>query len=428
MKNPSRMTTLVGLFGLAIAAAPAVTVRAQTIKLNDPGDPTETPSPEAAASRDPAVSAAKKAAATASRDRADRSTKNIEGAAEGLAPPGGVFGVSDQTAPTDQLPDEAPLAGPAAEFHVVNKGDTLWTLCERYYQNAWRWPKLWAQNPLITNPHWIFPGDVVRLRAAAGPADTAVATAATPDPGAGGLGLKRKTQAELDSVLLRSVGYVEAHDLSAAAVISGSREEKIMLSTGDQTYLTYNERSPLRAGERYTLFEADTEHPVRDPQTGRVLGYLVRIHGDVVVDQIADKTLARGTLVDMTAPVERGYLISPQVKQFKRIEPRPSAVNLDMRIIASFHPGRLLGPYTFVVLSRGKNAGIEVGNRTFIVRRGDGARRILEDWDKFDPRFPKEVVGEILVVDVRETTSLAWISRGSKEVRVGETVEMRKGH
>jgi hypothetical protein len=38
------------------------------------------------------------------------------------------------------------------------------------------------------------------------------------------------------------------------------------------------------------------------------------------------------------------------------------------------------------------------------------------------------VVGELWVVDVREDTALAWIARSSKEIRVGELAEMRKGH
>jgi len=38
------------------------------------------------------------------------------------------------------------------------------------------------------------------------------------------------------------------------------------------------------------------------------------------------------------------------------------------------------------------------------------------------------VVGEILVVDVRDDASVAWIARTTKELKVGELTEMRKGH
>jgi hypothetical protein len=349
--------------------------------------------------------------------------RQIEGAAVGLIPPGGLYGVESSTmAPS---PDDLP-GGAVPEFHVVKKGDTLWSMCDHYFRDPWRWPRLWAQNPLITNPHWIFPGDVVRMQEPG-----AAPVAAAPAAGAPGSPLITRTRQPglgSNALVLREIGFVEAKDLAVSAVISGSREEKIMLSTGDQAYLSFPKDRPLRAGERYTVFVADTKNPVRRPGSNEVLGYLVRIYGDVVVDQIADQKSARGTLVDLMDPVERGYHISPVVRQFRRIEPRPSNVNLEVRVVAAFSAQRMLSAENFVVLSRGKRDGLEIGNRTFVVRRGDGYRRIMENWDKFDPNFPNEVVGELWVVDVREDTALAWIARSTKEIRVGELAEMRKGH
>jgi hypothetical protein len=130
----------------------------------------------------------------------------------------------------------------------------------------------------------------------------------------------------------------------------------------------------------------------------------------------------------MIEPVERGYFVSPVVKKFRRIEPRPSAVNLEASIVASLSPMNMLGPETFVVLNRGKQHGVELGNRSFVVRRADGYRRVMESWDHFDAKYPTEIVGELWVVDVGDDTSLAWIARSSKEIRIGETAEMRKGH
>jgi hypothetical protein len=349
--------------------------------------------------------------------------RQIEGAAVGLIPPGGLYGV-ESNAVADQGEDQP--GGTVPEFHVVKKGDTLWSVCDGYFHDPWRWPRLWAQNPLITNPHWIFPGDVIRMHEAGAPAPiTPAVSAAT---GAPLITSNRQGSLGSNALVLRETGFVEAKDLAASAVISGSREEKIMLSTGDQAYLSFPKERPLRAGERYSVFVADTEHPVRNPANNEILGYLVRIYGDVVVDQVADQKSARGTLVDLTDPVERGYMISPVVRQFRRIDPRPSDVNLEVRIVAAFSSAKMLSAETFVVLSRGRKDGLEVGNRSFVVRRGDGYRRVMEGWDHYDPNYPNEVVGELWVVDVRENTALAWIARSTKEIRVGELAEMRKGH
>src|SRR5690606_15092968 len=54
-------------------------------------------------------------------------------------------------------------AGPAPLVHEVRSGDTLWDSCWFYFNNPWEWPRIWSYNAGITNPHWIYPGDRVRL-------------------------------------------------------------------------------------------------------------------------------------------------------------------------------------------------------------------------------------------------------------------------
>jgi hypothetical protein len=342
------------------------------------------------------------------------------GPSAGLEVPGGLYGVEQLLVESGVNEGERPMVIP--ELHVVKKGDTLWSLCSLYFSDPWRWPRLWAENALITNPHWIFPGDVVRLRAAGSLPE------AVPPPPSQHITSNRRGSLESKAVVLRQLGFIEARDLQAAASVSGSREEKILLSAGDQAYLNAKSENPLRAGERYSVFVADRDHPVKSPNTGKVLGYIVRVYGDVMVDQITDSNMARGTLVDLTDPIERGYLVSPAIKQFKKVEPRPSGVTLEARVLASFTPIAMLAAENFVVLGRGKRDGIEVGNRTFVVRRGDGYRGVLQGWEQADPRFPKEIVGELWIVDVGEDASVAWIARTNKEIRIGDVTEMRKGH
>ncbi len=358
----------------------------------------------------------------------DPGDRRIQNTADGLSTPG-LLGVG-QGASSVEGQDKvsaAPASGQIPELHVVQKGDTLWSLCSKYFNDPWRWPRLWAANPVITNPHWIFPGDVIRLGVGSTSAVAPAPSSAVP-PHLGMTSVNRIGSLTGNAVLLRELGFIEAKDLDQAATITGSREEKILLSTADQAYLHYPKEMKLRAGDRYSVFTADTDHPVVDEMTGKTYGYLVKIQGDIVVNQIAENDVARGTLVDTVVPIERGARVSPLIHQFKRIEPRPSDVNLEARVIATFAPNILLGAGNFVVLNRGKRDGVQVGNRTFVIRRGDGYRGNLESWEVHDPESPKEVVGEILVVDVGDNASVAWITRSTKELRVGELTEMRRGH
>ena len=202
--------------------------------------------------------------------------------------------------------------------HAVAKGDTLWDICETYFHDPWRWPKIWALNPEITNPHWIFPGQTLRLggmtHAAAVDAVSGAVTrkggrAAARPPARSSARRRRRTGA--DGTPLREVGFVDAKELTFAGTINGSREEKIMLASGDQAYIEFSRDKPLKVGERFTVYQVDTDHPVKDPDSSSTLGYLVRIYGDVSIDALTDRPIASGTLLSLAEPVERGYRVGP---------------------------------------------------------------------------------------------------------------------
>ena len=52
---------------------------------------------------------------------------------------------------------------PNKNQHVVEDGDTLWDICEAVLGRPELWPRVWSMNPEITNPHWIYPGDIIRF-------------------------------------------------------------------------------------------------------------------------------------------------------------------------------------------------------------------------------------------------------------------------
>jgi LysM domain len=365
--------------------------------------------------------------------------KALQGLAE-KDPTTGPNGADEATADAERAgPRRDGAEGMMPGTHVVKKGDTLWGICDSYFHDPWRWPKVWAQNPDITNPHWIFPGQTIKLGAFSH--STPGATDSNGDPAAGEETasdaerasdrvhvIRASGVAAVDNGALREVGFVDTRELSLAGFINGSREEKIMLGSGDHAYIEFAKERPLKLGDRFTVYQVDTDHPVREPGSSLTIGYIVRIYGDIVIDALTDRPVASARLVNLAEPVERGYRVGPVFKQFKTVVPRKNEISTTGRVVAAIAPNLLIAQNMFVVLNRGSRHGVELGNRFVVIRQGDGYRPRMENWTDMDHRFPPDAVAELLTVDVREETSTAWVTHGNREIRIGDVADMRKGY
>src|SRR3954452_24861248 len=57
-----------------------------------------------------------------------------------------------------------PATWPAgSKTYTIKSGDTLWSLAQQFFKNAYMWPQLWESNTWITDAHWIYPGDVLLI-------------------------------------------------------------------------------------------------------------------------------------------------------------------------------------------------------------------------------------------------------------------------
>lgn len=315
-------------------------------------------------------------------------------------------------------------AGALPELHVVRTGDTLWDLSFYYFNNPWEWPKVWSYNPQITNPHWIYPGDLVRLLPRGMFSSTATEPAETP-PGT----VARTSDANLPAparkleVGIKQTAFVGKEDLDKSITIDGSVDEKALLGDGDSVYLSYPEGKPPQVGQRYSIYVPGSQAKQGD----KVFGAYVKILGTLEVVSVKQDKRARGVIVSANQEIERGAKVGPLVKTFKNVPTTQPTVDAQGSIVGLLTRDQLIGDGEVVFVALGKSAGVKVGNRMYVVRRGDARPDIMgTQVGKDDRRFPARALGEVVIVEVGEKLSVGLVTLSVQEMSVGDIVMMQK--
>jgi hypothetical protein len=316
-------------------------------------------------------------------------------------------------------------SGPVPELHVVRKGDTLWDICWYYFNDPWQWPKVWSYNPQITNPHWIYPGDLVRLLPKGVFAQQPEGGGGTPPEGGGAPSQPdvvppptKNTQ-----VGIKQLAFVEKNDLDKSITIDGSVDEKVLLGIGDEVYLSYPPNKPPQVGQRYTVYTPD--HAVKS--NGKDVGSYVRILGAVEVQSVRQDKRARGVIVESHQEIERGAKVGPLVKTYKTVPPVAPKVDAQGNVVAVLKQTALIGQGELIFVDLGKSSGVEVGNRMYVVRRGDAYPSMSKDTTgQDDRRFPARALGEIVIVEVGDQMSVGLVTLAVQEMGAGDIVTMQK--
>ena len=360
----------------------------------------------------------------------------------------------DKEQPRRKQPDERPGSGlfeirgrfdqgPAGytdvryvqpSYHTVRPGDTLWDISETYFRDPWFWPRLWAMNPSITNPHWIYPGDRIRLKKGEPRAREPVRTGKEPTAA---VAPRRDITAPDEPVSLRRRGYIEEEKVKSAGVIRGSSHEKILLATYDVIYIDFKSDNPLEPGKRYTIFEPVKEvfHPADKRIRKQPIGRLVSINADVEIRSVKwrnkDKTrgIATGVILRAVNPVERGHLVGDITRTFEPAAPIRNTTLKDVEgvIVEVFDGHSIIGTDKLVFIDKGGADKIKRGHVFFAVRRGDAYRRRMDtrrEETEGEKDWPVERVASLVVVEVDENHSAAVVRDSRLELQVGDTVRL----
>ncbi|MBE2250253.1 MAG: LysM peptidoglycan-binding domain-containing protein [Myxococcus sp.] len=362
------------------------------------------------------VLAALTLATTAFAQEEEEGAANMEGAASVSPEPAG-------------RPTEAPNAS-----HTVERGDTLWDLSQKFLGSPWYWPKVWSYNPDIANPHWIYPGNLVRFYGAdEQPTQVEVGTE-VPDVEEGvfdeGEGVTKAGQIGYrpkNAVTLAMIGFVTTKELEQTAHIVGSFAENEMLTIPFSAYVDISGKKNLKVGDSTVIYRDGGE--VFHPVSRELIGYLTRIVGEgsvVAVD--SKKNIATIKITRSVDEIHRGDSVSPAGESVIRtVAPRANDREVKgATLVAGAKRYTHHQSESFIVIvDKGADDGVKVGNTFTFFRSGDTApiNRHFNPQEN-DEAFPREPVGACMVMDVKSKASACVLTFTMRELVVGDVAEM----
>jgi LysM repeat protein len=248
--------------------------------------------------------------------------------------------------------------------YTVKKGDTLWSICEKYYGDPNLWPKLWEMNPFVTNPHLLKPGDVLTLMEKEdiykqkAIAEKPSGETAKPVFQVKGIDLSTLTN-------VATMGYLSLTEVEPWGVISGSTKSKLGAEKGDKIFINFMNRSDVKPGDE---FRVALPIPVRNPITDRPMGNVISIRGAVVVKERLQETYFLAEVTEVYMEFGVNAMVMPFEPMSKCVLPIATDPKLYGTIVALKDDRSIIGSGAIAYLDAGFKDGIQRGQVFEVVR------------------------------------------------------------
>jgi hypothetical protein len=336
-------------------------------------------------------------------------------------PPTNLKKVGDHWTPWDPPP-----AGPDA--YIIQKGDTLWDLAEKWFQDPFLWPQIWDENRYILDSHWIYPGDplVVPGRPTVVPDDGPPPVADNTPPATDDSGDDAPPVEPAPPVLIEIAsesdlycsGFISPGEGDPQLWVAGRDTEREILGEGDIVFLNQGSNQGLRAGDTFAIRR--WTDPVMHPATEEQIGTMVRRMGRARVLLAHDNSSTAVIEMSCEDIVEGDELVPWEAIQGPKLESLPAFDRLDPsssggatgRIVAARDNLDYFGDGYLIHTDLGQHTGVSPGDVLLLFRERESG-------------LPRKMLGQAVVLTVEPDTSTAKITTAAQESTIGDWVEVR---
>jgi len=319
----------------------------------------------------------------------------------------------------ERINEPVPLAEGHPNEYVVQVGDTLWDISAMFLRDPWFWPEIWYVNPDIENPHLIYPGDVLGLVYVDGQTRISNIRASTfrMSPQARVSPLSEAVMSipfETVAAFLSSGVILEKSQADALPYLLQTRGDHLMASAGNEIYV--RGAGSDQPGMRYNVINVGDA--LYDPDDNRLIGYHGNMIGEASMRRAGDP--ATVALIKSSQEAVLGDRLLPaSIDVPMNFFPRMPSNNIDGSIISVVGGVTQIGQYQVVVMNRGSNDGLAVGDVLTVFQSG----QVIKDRVRGgNVRLPDEQAGTVMVFKTYDRISYGLIMEATDAIHIHDSV------
>ncbi|MEJ2697497.1 MAG: LysM peptidoglycan-binding domain-containing protein [Candidatus Sulfobium sp.] len=276
------------------------------------------------------------------------------------------------------VPSFVPAQTHEIKIYTVQKGDTLWSISRAQLGDPFLWPKVWKENPEISNPDRLYPGEVVKI-----PVYLKQKVREEGVPAARVTGkMPEKQQEEAKAVeqkpvkiplkplisddLMAASGYI-SDTVPAVGMIEDSPSGKSLFGNDDTVFVQTDK--PADIGDKFVIIKALR---LETPMATRDKGYIIEPIGVVEITKVEGGDV-EASIVKAFGPVRSGDLLDTY---YATVPPLTTGEfrkpDIQGEVIAARNLRLLNALFDIVYLDKGLKDGIEIGDMFRTVNTSSG--------------------------------------------------------